>query len=226
VFGHDPKEDAVSDPHARKAAENVAEETTNEDLEAIAPERSELPPLQSLNVFATFDDGERARDAIVAIERTGIEGNNISALALGAADEVEPGEESTMVTTVDKDSELLSDIGSDVGRGAAIGAVAGALGSTAVALAIPGVGAALGAGILAITAGGAMAGTGVGGFAGAMSTTPASRGWEQALVDLAHGRVVVGVHTDDRDLFEQACSVLSDAGALSVRQVDADGEPV
>jgi hypothetical protein len=27
-------------------------------------------------------------------------------------------------------------------------------------------------------------------------------------------------------VFEQACSVLSDAGALSVRQFDADGEPV
>jgi hypothetical protein len=216
----------VSDPDARDAAEAAAEETTAEDLDPVAPERSDLPPLQSYNVFATFDEGEAARDAIVAVERTGIEANNISALALDASDEVEPGKESAMVTTVDKDSEMLSDVGSDVGRGAAIGAVAGALGSTAVALAIPGVGAALGAGILAITAGGAMAGTGVGGFAGAVSTTPASRGWEQALIDLDAGRVVVGVHTDDREVFEQACSVLSDAGALSVRQFDADGEPV
>lgn len=216
----------MSDPVARDAAEAAAEETTSADLDPAAPERAPLPPLQTFNVFATYDDGEAARDAIVAVERTGIDANNISALALEDADEAEPGEESTRLTTVDKDSEMLKDVGSDVGRGAAIGAVAGALGSTAVALAIPGVGAALGAGILAITAGGAMAGTGVGGFAGAVSTSPASQGWEQALIDLERGRVVVGVHTDDRDVFEQACSALSDSGALSVRQFDADGNPV
>jgi hypothetical protein len=217
----------VSDPTARDAVESVADETTTDDLEAVAPERVDLPPLQSLNVVATYDDGEGARDAIVALEREGIEAHNISALALDVPDAVEPGRESAQVTTMDKDAELLSDVGSDVGKGAAIGAVAGALGSTAVALAIPGLGAALGAGILAVTAGGAVAGTGVGGFAGAVATSPASHAaWEQALIDLKDGRVVVGVHTDDRELFDTACSVLSDSGAVSVRQLDADGNPV
>lgn len=221
--------DHHSTPHhddPTDAVEAVAEETTRDDLAAVAPERVDLPPLQSLNVFATYAEPERAREAIVSLERQGIEANNISALALDTADDVTPGHESTRVTTVDKDSELLGEVGSDVGKGAAMGAVAGALGSTAIALAIPGVGAALGAGILAITAGGAMAGTGVGGFAGAVATTPATRAWEQALIDLDDGRVVVGVHTDDREVFGSACSVLSDSGALSVRQLDPEGNPV
>jgi hypothetical protein len=216
----------VSDPDAHEVAEQVADDTTDDELEAVAPERVELPPLQAYNVFATFAEPDRARDAVVALERAGIEGNLISALALDRSDATEPGDESTMAATVDKDVELLKELGPDVGRGAAIGAVAGALGSTAVALAIPGVGLALGAGILAVAAGGAMAGTGVGGFAGAVSSTPATPGWEQALIDLDDGRVVIGVHTDDRETYDRAAAVLDDAHSLSVRRLDADGEPI
>ncbi len=216
----------MSDPTARDAAENVGGETSDEQLEAAAPERVELPPLQSLNVFAAYDDPDAARHAIVALERQGLEAHHISVLALDTADNVDVGSESTMVTTVDKDSEMFSDIGANAAKGAAIGAVAGALGSTAVALAIPGVGVAIGAGIVAVAAGGAFAGTGVGGFAGAVSTTPASMAWEQAFVDLKDGRIVVGVHTDDRELFDTAHGVLADSGAASVRQIDAEGNPV
>jgi hypothetical protein len=117
-------------------------------------------------------------------------------------------------------------VGSEAGRGAAFGAVAGALGGTAVALAIPGVGAALGAGVLAVAAGGAVAGTGVGGFAGAVSSTPASRGWEQAFIDLDDGRIVIGVHSDDPDTHDKALSILANSHALSIRQLDADGQPI
>lgn len=216
--------DTEPTPETEDVAEDVAEETAGDDLEPVAPERTELPSLSAFNVFATYDDPEKAKEAIVALERAGIDGTHISALALDDPDSTEPGDESTMGATVRQDSEVLSEVGSDVGRGAAIGAVAGALGGTAIAIAIPGVGAALGAGILAVTAGGAVAGTGVGGFAGAVSGTPASPGWEQALLDLDEGRIVVGVHNDDRAVFDSAADVLGDSGAMSVRSIDADGE--
>ena len=211
-------------PETEDVIEDLAEETTDEDLESVAPERTGLPALKALNAFATFDDPELARDVVVALERTGIDGSHISALALDSADETEPGDQSTMDATVAQDSELLSEIGSGVGRGAAIGGVAGALGGAAIAIAVPGFGTAIGAGILAVAAGGAAAGTGVGGFAGAVSGTPASPGWEQALIDLDEGRVVVGVHSDDRDQHDSAVSVFEDSGALTLRCVDPDGE--
>lgn len=212
-------------PETDDVAEDLAEATTDEDLEPVAPERTELPSLRAFNVFATYDDSDKAGDAILALERAGIDGTHISALALDDADSTDPGDESTRDATVRQDSEMLSEVGSDVGRGAAIGAVAGALGGTAIAIAIPGVGTALGAGILAVTAGGAVAGTGVGGFAGAVSGTPASPGWEQALLDLDDGRIVVGVHHDDREVFDSAVETFDGTGALSVRTVDPDGQP-
>ena len=212
-------------PETDDVAEDLAEATTDEDLEPVAPERTELPSLSAFNVFATYDDSDKAGDAILALERAGIDGTHISALALDDADSTDPGDESTRDATVRQDSEMLSEVGSDVGRGAAIGAVAGALGGTAIAIAIPGVGTALGAGILAVTAGGAVAGTGVGGFAGAVSGTPASPGWEQALLDLDDGRIVVGVHHDDREVFDSAVETFDGTGALSVRTVDPDGQP-
>lgn len=216
----------MSDPETQRVAEDVAEASAGEDLEPVAPERIDLPPLRTFNAFASFSDPEVARDVVVELERAGIDGSQVSALALEPQDDVTPGERSTMSATADEDSEALSEIGSDVGKGASLGAVAGALGGTAVALAIPGVGAALGAGILAVTAGGAVAGTGVGGFAGAVSNTPASRGWQQALLDLENGIVVVGVHTDEREVCDQAVDVFRGVATGAVRTVDADGNTV
>ena len=216
----------MSDPDARQAAEEIAEETTDRDLEPVAPERSDLPPLRSFNAFAAFDDAEVARTVVVDLEGTGIDGSQVSALALDRADEVEASEQSTLESTAEEDAAMVSEIGGDVAKGASIGAVAGALGGAAVAIAIPGVGAAIGAGIFAVAAGGAAAGTGVGGFAGAVSTTPASRGWEQALLDLKDGTIVIGVHTDDEEVFARGTDVLADANPATLRKLDADGEPL
>ena len=102
----------------------------------------------------------------------------------------------------------------------------GAIGGTAVALAIPGVGLAIGAGILGVAAGGAFAGTGVGAFAGAVGHTPGSRSWERALVDVGPGELVVGFHADDPDLFDRGASIIRDAAPYSFRAVDQDGEPL
>ncbi|MFP3907754.1 MAG: hypothetical protein ACLFRV_03280 [Acidimicrobiales bacterium] len=208
-----------------RVAEDVAAETSADAVEPVAPERTELPPLKALNAFATYDDPQLARDAVVSLERAGIDGANISALALDTSGRAGSGDESSMGATVERDREVLGKLGSDVGHGAAIGAVAGALGGAAIAVAVPGLGTALGAGMLAIAAGGAAAGTSVGGFAGAVAGTPTSPGWEQALIDLDDGRVVVGVHHDDRDSHDTAVAALEGTGALSLRCVDPDGHP-
>lgn len=208
-----------------RVAEDVAGETSDDTVDAVAPERSELPPLAALNAFATYDDPQRARDAVLSLERAGIDGANISALALDTTGGAEAGDESTMGATVERDRDVLGKVGSDVGHGAAIGAVAGALGGAAIAVAVPGVGTVLGAGMLAIAAGGAAAGTSVGGFAGAVAGTPSSPGWEQALIDLDDGRVVVGAHHDDRESHDAAVAALEGTGALSLRCVDPDGQP-
>jgi hypothetical protein len=216
--------DTEHNPETEDVIEDVAEQTTDEDLQAVAPERTDLPNLEPYNVFATYDDPDLASEAVVTLERAGIDGTNISALALDRAEDTTPGDASAQGATMDRDREVVEELRGDVGKGAGIGAVAGALGGTAIALAIPGVGTALGAGILAVAAGGAMAGTGVGGFAGAVSSTPATPGWEQALIDLDHGRVVIGVHSADDEAHAKAVDALSDTGAMSVRSLDANGD--
>lgn len=216
----------MSDPDIRHAAEEVADDTTSQDLEPAAPEATDLPPLRSYNVFATFDDAEAARESIIDLERTGIDAADVSALVLDTADEVDLRDGAELQATGDHDADVMETHVVDVAKGGGIGAVAGALGSAAVTLAIPGVGAAIGAGILAVSAGGAMAGAGVGAFAGAVTGTPASKGWERAIADLQDGRVVVGVHSNEAEHHNEAMSVLANAGAISVRELDDQGEPV
>jgi hypothetical protein len=198
------------------------------NLEPDAAERSDLPPLREFNAFARFDDPDRARELILTLERSGIDGRHISAVELsprsdGARDGgMAPEREEAM----EEDVAMVHELSVEGTKGGAIGAVIGAIGGTAVALAIPGVGAAIGAGILAVAGGGAVAGAGVGAFAGAVSHTPASRSWQRALVDVDHGEIVVGLHSDQRDIFDRGVEIMSDASPRTLRRLDNDGEPL
>lgn len=220
----------MSDPATRRVAESIADDTTAGQLTTIDPEGSDLPPLRTYNVFATFADAAAARQAIVDLERKGIDGREISALALQGEDadprQTDLREADELDATGAHDGEVMAEHMSHVVKGAGIGAVAGALGTAAVVLAIPGVGAAIGAGIIGAAAGGAFAGTGVGGFAGAVTSTPAAKGWQHAVADLDNGRVVIGVHTTEANHHDEALSVLASAEPISIREIDADGEPV
>lgn len=205
---------------------HAAEDTGDRDLAAV--ERGELPPLRSFNAFASFDDGDDARGLILALERAGIDGRYLSAVEL--SDEVPTGTiRSTDLSaerdaTVEEDNAALHQIGVEGAKGGALGAVLGAMGGTVVALAIPGIGTAMGAGILAVTAGGAAAGAGVGTFAGAVANTPATRSWERALVDIKRGQIVVGVHADDVEVFDTAMHLIADSSPRQVRRLDRDGK--
>lgn len=238
----------MSDSATRRAAEEVAGDTTDRPLKTLDPEGSDLPPLREFNVFATFANTDDARGAMVALERRGIDGREISLLALhddpdaaaadvdvahdgdiadtGSTGDIDLRERSDLAATGDHDADVMAEHMSHVIKGAGIGAIAGGLGTTAVLLAIPGVGLAVGAGLLGAAAGGAFAGTGVGAFAGAITTTPAAKGWQHAVADLDHGRVVVGVHTEHSKHHNEALGVLAGQGAISVREVDAEGNPL
>lgn len=238
----------MSDPATRQVAEDVAADTTDRSLKTLDPEGSDLPPLREFNVFATFDDTSTAREALVALERRGIDGREISLLALhddseadqadvditddgdikgtGSTVEIDLRQRDELAATGDHDAEVMGEHMTHVAKGAGIGAIAGGLGTAAVLLAIPGVGVAVGAGILGAAAGGAFAGTGVGAFAGAVTSTPAAKGWQHAVADLDHGRVVVGVHSVESERHNEALGVLAGQGAISVRELDSQGEPL
>ncbi len=225
----------------------MAGETTDRSLQVLDPEGSDLPPLREFNVFATFSDTDAARHAIVSLERRGIDGREISLLALhddpeaaardadvtedgdiegtGSAGEIDLRHKSDLAATGTHDSEVLGEHMTHVVKGAGIGAIAGGLGTAAILLAIPGAGIVMGAGLLGAAAGGAFAGTGVGAFAGAVTTTPAAKGWQHAVADLDHGRVVVGVHSTDAKNHDKALGVLAAAEPISIRELDSHGEP-
>lgn len=207
---------------------HAAEQTaTDPELTPVTdPERSELPPLRHYNAFAAFSDHGAARDALLALERQGIDGHDISALALTRGTPAGDDQDAARRAANEEDAAMVKEVGAEGLKGGTIGAALGALGGAAVTVAIPGVGVAIGAGILAAAAGGAVAGAGVGGFAGALSQTPASRSWERALVEVGDGEIVVGVHTDDRETYDLGLGVLRDAGARNVRSVDEDGEVI
>lgn len=235
-------------PDTRNIAEDLARDTTDRSLQTLDPAGSDLPPLREYNVFATFADAKDARGAIVALERRGIDGREISLLAMhdesesdahdpdvahdgdisdtGSTGDIDLRDRGDLAATGSHDAEVMGEHMNHVVKGAGIGAIAGGLGTTAVLLAIPGVGLAVGAGLLGAAAGGAFAGTGVGALAGAFTTTPAAKGWQHAVADLDHGRVVVGVHTEQSKRHNDALGVLAGAGAISVRELDAEGEPL
>src|SRR5437016_7765152 len=100
--------------------------------------------LSQFNVVATYPDMDTARKALKALERAGVDGDDIS--LLGRQADVVAAEEDTR----ERDAHLTGDVTKKVAEGGAIGTVAGAVVGT-VAFLIPGVGPGIGAGIWAAT---------------------------------------------------------------------------
>jgi hypothetical protein len=175
------------------------------------------------NVTAAYPDMEAAREGVEALERSGVTGSRISLLGRQAEEAAEvrdtaPRDQRTI------EEGMKSTIGgaaAGTGVGAALGFVAGA-----AAFGIPGVGPAVGAGIWAAVLGGAAAGGGVGFTAGAMARMKQSEAWELTLEDVRNGRVIVGAHTDDKEEFDRAVEALEGTSPQTMRQFDADGNPV
>ena len=149
------------------------------------------------NVVAAFSSIEAARDAILALERAGIDPATIS--LLGAAKE--DGQ-------VDQPA---------VKKEAAVGAAAGAAGLGAVgalsAIVIPGVGPIIAGGL-------ALAGAAGGALTGGIGKLGDSQAWRQTFATATEGNVAVGVHSDASDEVTSAHDVLSGMKTLSINRFD------
>jgi hypothetical protein len=191
------------------------------------------PAFATFNVTAAFPSMESAREAIKALEVAGVDGSQISLLGRDAA-EVRPEDENVHVTGEHPDRETADDQMIDkqqrtaamgVGAGGAAGAAVGALAGLAT-FAIPGLGAAVGAGVLAMAAGGAWAGAGVGLATTAYANIQQSQAWEHTFAAVEAGRVVVGVHAEDRAVVDEASATLRDEGGQDVTWYDSSGTQI
>lgn len=171
------------------------------------------------NVLAVFPDADAARDAMVTLERGGIEAKDISLLARKDGDDGEG-------TVREGDRELTADVGKRVATGAAVGGAGGGLAGLiagAAAFAIPGIGPVVGAGIWGATLGGAVAGTAVGGVVGGISGLGMGEAWEATYSEVENGRVVVGVHAEDSAVVDRGARLLKESGGEVVGRFDAEG---
>ena len=173
--------------------------------------------LAEINVVATYPDMATARRAITALERAGVDGDDISLLGPRAE------EAAAEIETRDRDAHLAGDVTKKVVAGGAAGTVLGAA-AGAIAFAIPGVGPAIGVGILATTVGGAVAGGAVGGVVGGVAALPLSEDWELTYDDLRDGRVLVAAHTDDAGQADRLEGILHKEGPLKTERFDAKGK--
>lgn len=168
------------------------------------------------NVLAALPDPDAARNAIVLLERGGVEGKAISVLARD--DDREAVREG--------DRELAGDVGKRVAAGAALGGAGGGLAGLlagAAAFAIPGVGPVVGLGIWGAAIGGAVAGTATGGVIGGISGLGMGQAWESTYRQVEEGKVVVGVHSDDPALVDRGAELLEESGGELLGRYDAEG---
>ena len=186
----------------------------------------EREKLGTYNVVAAFGSLDQARQALLDLERSGIEAANISVLGKGA----ENAEDISAHHTGAADTGIMGDTmkGAAIGgaTGIAAGGIAGFL-AGALAFAIPGVGPAIGTGIWLSTVGGAVLGGGLGGYWGILSNLPANPDadftYEEAFQS---GKVLVAVHSEDPAELEKARGVLKQAGPLRMDAHDAEGRPL
>ncbi|HEY8490851.1 MAG TPA: low temperature-induced protein [Dehalococcoidia bacterium] len=174
------------------------------------------------NVVAVFPDMAAARDAILALERAGIEAQEISLLGRRAQE----AEAEAQTEVADRDAGVARDVTKAAAAGTAAGTAAGgALGFLAGALAfgIPGVGPVVGAGIWAATLGGAITGGSIGGLVGGTAALPQNEAWELTYESVKAGHVVVGVHSQEKADVDAAAQTLDSLAPLRLERFTAEG---
>jgi len=170
------------------------------------------------NVVATFPDMKSARAGVDALARAGIEAEDIS--LLGSAVEEARNDADTRLRDMEATGEIAKRAGTGIVAGGALGALAGV-----AAFAIPGVGPVVGTGILAAVAGGSVAGASVGGMVGGVAGVSLEEDWDLTFHDsIRAGRVLVAVHTAEKDDVEKAAEVLAGEHPDQLDWLDADGK--
>lgn len=172
------------------------------------------------NVTASFPDHETAREAIEALELTGVSPSDIS--LLGPSGEAAADVRDT--SSVDE-AVISEGLRSTIGGAAAGSGTGGVLGFVvgAAVFGVPGFGPVVAAGIWATTLGGVAAGGGIGFTVGALAEMKQSQAWELTLQDVGEGNFVVGAHTDDWREFGRARRALESCDAARTRDFDREG---
>lgn len=171
-------------------------------------------------VVATLPDLESARAALMALERSGIDGERISIVG-------RPAELAAALAAHDTsaaDTGVLGDVAKATVAGGAAGTVAGGLAgflAGAAAFAIPGVGPVIGTGVWVATAGGATLGSILGVITG-VASIPNSEDWELTYqTALSEGRALVAVHPKDADEADRAVETLRRLDPVMLDRYDA-----
>lgn len=210
---HDPASDAVRLPDVAEEMATLVDARVDKAADVTA---AKLPPFATHNVVVAFDDSKDAREALLALERAGIDGSRLSYLG------IEPSADQTIdERTAEIDSAELSFVGRGTAKGGSIGTVGGAAIGGALML-VPGIGTVVGAGVLGAALGGGFFGGVLGGIWGGFSRMGASQAWDDVFHNIEEGLVLVGVHTDDPEEIRRACDVLP---TFRRRMFDHEGNP-
>jgi len=175
------------------------------------------------NVTAVYPDMQAARRGVEALEEQGVDADDISLLGRPAADAEAPydtAEHDAAVLEMTKKTAL-----GGISAGGGLGALGGFLAGIAV-FGIPGAGPVVGGGILALVAGGAVAGAGTGLTVASLAKIKQSQEWEATFTHVTEGAVIVAAHTDEEASYHKAASALEGSGATELRRFDAEGQPL
>ena len=176
--------------------------------------------LTANNVMATFGQMEQAREAVLALNRAGVEAEKVSMIGKDV-EEVASDPDTRL-----RDLEVTGEVAKKAALGGAAGSVLGGL-AGAAAFVIPGVGPVIGSGIWAAVAAAGVAGGAVGGMVGGVASIDLNDEWELTFQDaLKGGKVLVAVHADDEEQAAEARRTLEEHGPEKVVDLDADGKPL
>jgi hypothetical protein len=179
-----------------------------------------MAQLTDHNVVATFPDLDAAREAMLALGRSGLDADNMSMLGRDVRD-VE-SDADTRFRDLEVTGELAKKAAIAGGAGTVLGGIVGA-----VTFALPGLGPVIGSGIWAAVAGGAVAGGAIGGMVGTVASAELGPEWEVSYGEpLREGNVLVAVHARDDEEAAEAAKILEKEGAERVDHLDAEGKPL
>jgi outer membrane lipoprotein SlyB len=160
------------------------------------------------DIVARYPDMDRAREALAALERGGIEGAEAS--LHGRPVSQAAGEHDTR----ERDARVSRHLATRVAVGAVVGALAaGLLGLIIGSIAFSGTGATWAAALAGVLAGGA-----VGGAIGGYGTPAETEDWELTHQPEPDGPVLVLVQADDPDELARAIQILEDKDPISVER--------
>lgn len=166
-------------------------------------------------VIGVFENVDSATQALNALREDGFTPEQVSVMARDSRTTRELAENTDMVAE-------------DAGKGAVVGTVLGGLAGWLVgisALAIPGIGPVVGAGIIATTLAGAGIGAAAGGLIGALGSYGVpeedARLYEESV---RQGSVLMSIHADNEVQAQRAHSIFESYGGRSVRSYGVDSD--